>query len=699
MNSEKVFLFDLVHTGRGYMSEFIPLGIGCIKAHLMEFSEFADSVEVRLFKNPQIAIDGFLRERPSIVGFSNYSWNFNLGVSIAREIKSIEPNTLIVFGGPNYPLEDVMRERWFRSNPAVDLYIIGDGEETFTRVYDEFRRLGNIERLKRMGLEGCQALVDGRLFNPSSAIPRTESLDKAPSPYLRGYFDEWLEDESFIPMLETTRGCPFTCTFCDKGSRIWAKIHRKSVARFEAELEYVAARYPGKLMCLADDNFGMYGQDIEYARAIQRVQKKHRYPYFIRSSTGKNRQDRILQVSEILQGSLQFTASVQSMDPEVLKNVRRENISYEVLIDSAKRALSNDATTRSEVILGLPGDTLAKHRQALFKLIDADIRCLLTYTLIFLEGTELATAEGRKKWNLESKYRINAGAMGSYRFGDKDLLSVEIEEVCVSSDSLPFEDYIRGRLFGLTVGIFYSDFFLYEFYQLLKNFDIPGSEVVERLDRRVEHFPPTLRDIFRQFDAATRGELWNSEEELRSHLTQSREVFHQILEGDEGRNLMFTYRGMALLSGMEEVVEEIKKVTTELLGERAPEWLASHGDYLEELKTYSLFRKGNVFDQNSKFKHRFHYDFESLYRRDFMGLPQRSPDGVEIEFFASLEQRKALATHGTDLLGIRKIFSRTDIGRLQRSMVFHYPGSLGYSIGEIGISAVDQVVVEPYQNR
>src|SRR5262245_48667620 len=114
MNAHKIFLFDLSHTGRGYISEFIPLAIGCIKAHLIAHSRHASESEVRLFKDPQKAIDSYLQERPAVVGFSNYSWNYHLGTSIAREIKAMEPRTLILFGGPNYPLECEGCEKWLR---------------------------------------------------------------------------------------------------------------------------------------------------------------------------------------------------------------------------------------------------------------------------------------------------------------------------------------------------------------------------------------------------------------------------------------------------------------------------------------------------------------------------------------------------------------------------------------------------------
>lgn len=699
MNKAKVFLLDLAHTGRGYSSEFLPLAIGCIKSYLMAFSKFKDQIDARLFKNPQKAIDAYLEERPGVVAFSNYSWNFDLGLQIAREIKKNSPQTLIVFGGPNYPLEDSVCEAWLKKAGAVDLYVIGDGEETFTRVFDFWFEHQDIESLKRRGFDGCHALVDGKFFKASSAIPRVPRLDLAPSPYLLGYFDEWLSEEAFVPMLETTRGCPFTCTFCEKGANVWSKIYRKSVERFEEELKYVARRYRGKLLQLADDNFGMYEQDQEFAKAIMRVKEEFDYPYFVNTSTGKNKQENILKAAKILRGALQFSASVQSMDDEVLKNIKRQNISYEVMINAAKEALSYDSTTRSEVILGLPGDTLQKHQDTVYKLLDADIRILHVYTLILLEGSVLATAAQREMWGLRTKYRVNSGCFGLYRFGERDLLSAEIEEVCVASKTMPFEDYVACRMLTLTVGVFYSDMCLYELYRFLENYGIRPSTVVSRLFRDRHRFSPGLLGLFRQFEEATRTELWDSEGQLREYLTVSREGFERYIQGGEGRNLIFHYRGMALQSYMDEVIHEAFRVAEELLEESGNELYRNYADYLSELKRFSLCRKRNVFDYQRVYRDSFSYDFQALNDNDFIGLPKKLPEPIELEFFSTPQQVKMMTIHGTDLLGIRKIFSRWDIGRLQRSLrplegeKRPVPCDKS-SLGDLGI-----IIQEPYQSH
>ena len=118
-----IYLCDLTHTTPGYAADMTPYPIGCIKAWLLRYSRYADRLKVEMFKHPQVFIDSFIKHKPAVVGFSNYMWNLDLSYSIAKEIKSAYPDTFIIFGGPNYPLEDHVRESWLKSHPAVDMYI------------------------------------------------------------------------------------------------------------------------------------------------------------------------------------------------------------------------------------------------------------------------------------------------------------------------------------------------------------------------------------------------------------------------------------------------------------------------------------------------------------------------------------------------------------------------------------------------
>jgi radical SAM superfamily enzyme YgiQ (UPF0313 family) len=542
-----------------------PYPVGCIKAWLLEYSKYADKLQVEIYKDPQKFIDDFLTHKPAVVAFSNYMWNLDLSYTIAKEVKAAYPNTFIVFGGPNYPLEDPVRERWLKDRPAVDMYIIGEGEEPFTQLIDVWQEMGDWEQARRHDIDGCHTLIDGKLSKSNSVSPRIRDLNLIPSPYLEGYLDDFLLEIPMTPLVETNRGCPFTCTFCVDGIQDRSKVYRKSLDRFAEEMEYVAQRYKGTLLTIADLNFGMYTQDIDAAKVIAGTKEKYGYPSHIQASTGKNQKERVLECAEILDGSLRLSASVQSLDPEVLLNVKRQNISAEKLIEMTKVSNRLDANTYSEVILAMPGDSTKKHIKTALILADANMKFIPLYTLMILDGSVLATEESRNQWNLKTKFRVVPRCFGAYDFGGEEILSADIEEVCVENDTLPLDDYYEARSFALTMGIFYQDRILFELYNFLGNFGIKPSDILPVLHERRLGYSDGIRELFRSFDEATKTELWDSKEELEAYTKSDRAVIEKYVTGELGNNVLYRHRASALLELVDDLHDAVFALAEELL--------------------------------------------------------------------------------------------------------------------------------------
>ena len=99
--------------------------------------------------------------------------------------------------------------------------------------------------------------------------------------YLKGYLDRFLEDDRLSPLIETNRGCPFQCTFCVDGVGSRDRIFKSSLERNEAELVYIAKRCNSKYLQLADVNFGMYPEDIEFSKLLAQIKNKHNFPHHV----------------------------------------------------------------------------------------------------------------------------------------------------------------------------------------------------------------------------------------------------------------------------------------------------------------------------------------------------------------------------------------------------------------------------------
>jgi radical SAM superfamily enzyme YgiQ (UPF0313 family) len=678
----RIFLSDLSHvTAGGLTSEFIPYGVGCIKSYFLKCAQNRDHYDLRIFQDPEAFISSYLSDPPEVVAFSNYSWNRDLSYSLAAEVKRRKPSTLVVFGGPNYPLEDPWRERWLKQFSAVDVYVTGEGEEPFAALIDLWSESRDVEAVKRGGIDGCHALVDGRLFRASDVTPRLTSLDLVPSPYAQGYLDEFLDNPKLIPLTETNRGCPFACTFCEKGVTSWNKLTFGSIGRFEEEMRYIAQRTKSSFLVLADNNFGMFKEDAEAARVMTRTYREFKYPLQVYSATGKARYDRVTEAMRELEGRMPVTVAVQSLDPVVLKNIKRKNLPLENLIEVSQGRYSAGQRSRSEVILGLPGDTREKHTNSLCALMDAGVSFLLAYTLILLDGSEMGTAESRHKWLTKTKFRINHRCFGSYQFGDRRVRAAEIEEVVVSQDTLTLEDYFECRLFYLTVGVFYMDEILFELIEFLKVQGIKPSAFIRYIHTEGRrHFSKRLGDLYESFAAATKTELWDSRESLVEFMQAADRTEEDIRAGKMGGyNVIYWHRAQMFTKLVEDVIDTAFRSARELL---PADVLDANSDYLAQLEKYMVLRKKNIFDFRTAYRDRFTFDFVDLDRAAFREVPRRLSRPVEIEFFHTDEQIALFGNFNSGVTGAARTMAKLCMPRMYRTMKSESPRPSSHAPGE-----------------
>ena len=673
--NEPILIADLTHTGsKSYSPNLIPYPIGCLKSHLLEYSMYKSELSVEIFKDPQKFIDAFLEKKPKVVGFGNYVWNLELSIDLAKEIKSLNPNTLIVFGGPNFPLENNQREQWLRKRPFIDIYVVGDGEEGFTKIIDSWYETHDISKVKQKQIPGCYSIVNDKLHMTGEFSPRIEDLDKIPSPYLKGYLDEFLEDSRLSPLLESNRGCPFTCTFCVDGTNSRSKVHYKSVSRFSQELEYVATRYKGKILTIADLNFGMYARDIEISSSIARIKEKYDYPYYIQVSAGKNNKPRILECASILKGSMGLAASVQSLDKQVLENVKRNNISEQQLLEMTKAGNEMSANTYSEVILALPGDSKEKHFSTVLKLADSEIKIISMYQCMILEGSELGADISKNYWKMQTKYRVLPRCYGRYTFGKKEILTAEIEEICVGTSSLSIEDYYECRSFALTLGIFYQDEILSELYAFLKNFGIKPSDLLPILHENRKYYSKGINEIYQSFDNDTRNELLDDRDEIINLIKSDKTIIEKYAKGELGVNVLFKHRAVAALDLVDDLHEAAFSAASELLRKKDAQGYEKYNSFLQELKIFSILSKRNVFDYEKEYSHKFIYDFQKLKSEKFGSLPIKLEKPTNILFFSSDIQKQLIKEkieeNGSDVNGIGKIISKMLGTMIQRKLKF-----------------------------
>jgi len=671
-----IYVSDLTHTSQTVASNTIPYAVGSLVTYAKAKLRNPEIFDFRIFKYPEKLISAVLERIPDIACFSNYVWNFDLSYQITKRIKQKNPKAIIIFGGPNYPTEENEQEKFLKEHPLIDFHVFKEGEVAFAELIQQLTEQNfDVCQTKKAALRSCHHLLDGKLTT-GPIIERIKNLEDIPSPYLTGEMDEFFDDK-LVPIIQTNRGCPFTCTFCVEGFGYYNKVNKKSADTIYKELCYIAQRKHSDIrdLHIADSNFGMYKEDEVIGEMIAKTQEQYGWPKYLHTSTGKNQKERVLRVAKTVNSALRLAGSVQSLSEKVLDNIKRKNISANELMELAIEAKKLGSNTYSEIILALPGDTKETHFKSIEIIINTKFNWIRIYTLMMLSGTDMASAETRDKYKMKTRYRVLPRCFGIYSFGnEKPIVSAEIEEVCVSTVDLSFEDYLNCRLFALTVEIFYNDSVAAELLEFLNLFNISVFDWLDYINRHQCEFSENLKKIYDNFSRETYDELWNSKKELSDFVKKEKNL-QRYVSGERGGNLIFQYKAMAFKSAVKEVMEIAYDCARAILREKSQEILTKYSDYLSELQQYSEFKKVDLFNASHIFTANFHYDFLALESAQFKNLPDAflKPEGVSMSFIHTEEQKKNiegyLKVYGEGIVDISRILSKIYVSKIYRTLV------------------------------
>jgi len=356
-----------------------PLALGMIVANALQFERGRLCAHYDF--RPVWLTDGTRMppsaQRPSIYLFSHYVWSSARNLAMAERIKAAEPGSITVHGGPDVPKYEADVETYFRLHPYVDVAIHGEGEVATAELLDALAPALQGDRIELAALEG----VPGISFRQGDRLVRTADrgrivdLDSLPSPYLTGLFDGFGEAPAESAVLESNRGCPYGCTFCDWGSATLARIRKFSLERVFDELTWCAT-HGIKTMGMADANFGIFERDVAIAEKVAELRREYGYPRHLGLNYAKNSLKHLRPIVKILADADIITyglVSLQSMDSDTLATINRSNIKVEKYHELAHEFRRAGLPLFVDLMMGLPGATVDSFRSDLQRTIDREV--------------------------------------------------------------------------------------------------------------------------------------------------------------------------------------------------------------------------------------------------------------------------------------------------------------------------------------
>lgn len=384
----------------------VPLAMGYLKACALQNKIIADHFNLVIYNfnlahsNKYIVNQLFANGVPDIICFSVQGWNINNFAQICKFYKSSVPYGKIILGGVHVSNQ---AERIFSLIPEVDIISNGEGEITFQNLLLNYY----FHKLNKRSLYE----VDGISFVYNKEIITTkeqkviENLDDIPSPYLNNVIQMSDESGNFlydVALIETSRGCPYQCSYCSWSEVMGKKkIRHFGLDRIREELLFFAKNKIRDIV-LCDSNFGLYKEDELFIDLFIKINQQYHYPENIECSWAYGIPEITLRIWEKLYKNgikNNFSFALQSINEEVLKNIQRRNISWEYLTFVKERTEKAGINYFIELIWGLPGETVESFIININRL-SALTKRFAVYPLVVLPKSKII--EDKKKYKLQT---------------------------------------------------------------------------------------------------------------------------------------------------------------------------------------------------------------------------------------------------------------------------------------------------------
>ncbi len=370
----------------------LPYAIGALASYAWKFQDICDSYDLKgiFFLRDKLSDIVEKLDNPFLIGFSNYIWNFEYNKKLAEEVKKAYPECIIVFGGPQISEDSGL----FEECPFIDFLMYYEGEVPFRdllRAYDGKLQLNEVSNI-------AYRLPDGSI---NTTEFKASEISDFPSPYESGFFDRIIEenpDIDFIPLIETNRGCPNKCAYCSWG-KIKTRVRMFPLERVFADIEWVS-KHNKEFLGFADANFGLFPRDEKIVDKIIECYHETGYPKKFQVSYSKETGDRVFNITKKLNEhgmDKGVTLSFQSMSKIVQENIGRSNMDVEYYKALLQKYSEAKIPTYTDLILGLPGETLESFKDGIDELLEHG-----QHTSLFVHLCEwLPLAEMGKKEYME----------------------------------------------------------------------------------------------------------------------------------------------------------------------------------------------------------------------------------------------------------------------------------------------------------
>lgn len=260
-------------------------------------------------------IDGIYEQKPDILAFSCYIWNIDYVSKIVAEIKKILPNVKIWLGGPEAYYNS---KQLFNKLKDVDLIIKGEGEATFKELFDIIKN--DSENIKKNNEDIYAGIAGIDYRNAEGDIvsnPLREPLNMYDIPFPYKNISEF---ENKIIYYESSRGCPFSCSYCLSSVEKSLRFRDTELVKKELKIFMDAGVAQVKFVDRTFNCKKKHAMDI-WKFILENDNGHTNFHFEIAADLIDD--EEIELISKMRKGLIQLEIGVQSTNPETIKEIHR----------------------------------------------------------------------------------------------------------------------------------------------------------------------------------------------------------------------------------------------------------------------------------------------------------------------------------------------------------------------------------------
>jgi anaerobic magnesium-protoporphyrin IX monomethyl ester cyclase len=354
-NSEKIVL--VVPLSRTHYV-VPPIGLGYMATALRD-KGFNDIVILDCLKE-KLGLKGLqkhlVRLEPAVVGFQLYSYDFPFVVKSIRMVKELLPRCIVIIGGPHV---SAVGDLALREIPGADFGFVGEGEIGLPLL---MKRLLREESISFPDVPGLIYRQDHQIhMNPRAVVIDLDDLGfpawdlMVPGEYPDSPQGGFYKNFPIAP-ISTTRGCPYSCTFCGSTVNMGKKLRFRSISMVLGEMQVLYNEYGVREFHIIDDMFNFSKQRvIDFCNGIrdQRLDISYTFPNGLRLNHLDLETLRMMKDS----GAYSFNVGIESGSQRIL-DMMKKNLTLELIEEKVDLIVEAGLEPCGFFIIGFPGETI-----------------------------------------------------------------------------------------------------------------------------------------------------------------------------------------------------------------------------------------------------------------------------------------------------------------------------------------------------